>query len=66
MHPLSLDVWIYIVVAYFIVSLLLFILARYTEQILVQMLMDASGLKLIITNLLCGRSHPVLFEPFPV
>ena len=29
MHPLSLDVWIYIVVAYFIVSFLLFILARY-------------------------------------
>ena len=28
MHPLSLDVWIYIVVAYFIVSFLLFILAR--------------------------------------
>ena len=28
MHPLSLDVWIYIVVAYCIVSFLLFILAR--------------------------------------
>ena len=28
MHPLSLDVGIYIVVAYFIVSFLLFILAR--------------------------------------
>ena len=28
MHPLSVDVWIYIVVAYFIVSFLLFILAR--------------------------------------
>ena len=28
MHPLSLDVWIYIVVAYFVVSFLLFILAR--------------------------------------
>ena len=33
MHPLSLDVWIYIVVAYFIVSFLLFILARYTMQL---------------------------------
>ena len=32
MHPLSLDVWIYIVVAYFIVSFLLFILARYTAH----------------------------------
>merc|ERR1712223_1039215 len=30
MHPLSLDVWIYIVVAYFIVSFLLFILARFS------------------------------------
>ena len=32
MHPLSLDVWIYIVVAYFIVSFLLFILARYAAH----------------------------------
>ena len=33
MHPLSLDVWIYIVVAYFIVSFLLFILARYETDL---------------------------------
>ena len=30
MHPLSLDVWIYMVFAYLIVSFLLFILARYS------------------------------------
>ena len=34
MHPLSLDVWIYIVVAYFIVSFLLFILARWPPALL--------------------------------
>ena len=31
MHPLSLDVWIYMVFAYLIVSILLYILARYTH-----------------------------------
>ena len=33
MSPLSLDVWIYMVFAYFIVSILLFILARYSSII---------------------------------
>ena len=50
MHPLSLDVWIYIVVAYFIVSFLLFILARYVAQVVFQIgifHMDAPCLKLI-------------------
>ena len=32
MHPLSLDVWIYMVFAYLIVSFLLFILARYSSH----------------------------------
>ena len=31
MHPLSLDVWIYMVFAYLLVSILLFILARYAH-----------------------------------
>jgi hypothetical protein len=31
MSPLSIDVWIYIVIAYFIGSILLFILARYKQ-----------------------------------
>ena len=39
MHPLSVDVWIYIVVAYFIVSFLLFILARCNFEII---LLDVS------------------------
>ena len=32
MSPLSLDVWIYMVFAYFVVSILLFILARYVPS----------------------------------
>ena len=33
MHPLSLDVWIYMVFAYLLVSILLYILARYAYYI---------------------------------
>ena len=55
MHPLSLDVWIYIVVAYFIVSFLLFILARCTGQLLSQM-----GIFLMDLNLPTKTSSPLV------